>query len=91
VCGLVLTDQNEGVSWKVGGVQVLVCGAVASQNAFRFVCSSRSKPRGVAQTDVPKPAYDLTLPREERIKQRRARLPRDLGHATVYLLEQTAT
>jgi len=45
---------------------------------------------GSAQTDVPKPAYDLTLPREERIKLTESAAPPEIsGHATVYLLEQT--
>jgi len=45
---------------------------------------------GFAQTDMPKPAYDLTLPREERIKLAESAAPPEISsHATVYLLEQT--
>jgi len=45
---------------------------------------------GSAQTDVPKPAYDLTLREKERIKLTESAAPRKIsGHATVYLLEQT--
>jgi hypothetical protein len=43
-----------------------------------------------AQTDMPKPAYDFTLPREERIKLAESAAPPEIaGHATVYLLERT--
>jgi len=43
-----------------------------------------------AQTDAPKPAYDLALPREERIKLAESAAPLEISsHATVYLLEQT--
>lgn len=43
-----------------------------------------------AQTDMPKPAYDFSLPREERIKLAESAAPPEIsGHATVYLLEQT--
>jgi len=42
------------------------------------------------QTDMPKPAYDFTLPREERIKLAESAAPPEIaGHATVYLLERT--
>ena len=45
---------------------------------------------GLAQTDMPKPAYDFSLPREERIKLAESAAPPEIsGHATVYLLEQT--
>jgi hypothetical protein len=45
---------------------------------------------GFAQTDMPKPAYDLSLPREERIKLAESAAPPEISsHATVYLLEQT--
>jgi hypothetical protein len=41
-----------------------------------------------AQTDMPKPAYDFSLPREERIKLAESAAPPEIsGHATVYLLE----
>jgi hypothetical protein len=44
----------------------------------------------VAQTDMPKPAYDFALPREERIKLAESAAPPEIsGHATVYLLERT--
>jgi hypothetical protein len=43
-----------------------------------------------AQTEMPKPAYDLSLPREEKIKLAESAAPPEIsGHATVYLLEQT--
>jgi hypothetical protein len=45
---------------------------------------------GFAQTDMPKPAYDLSSPREERIKLAESAAPPEISsHATVYLLEQT--
>jgi hypothetical protein len=43
-----------------------------------------------AQTDSPKPAYDFSLPREERIKLAESAAPLEIsGKATVYLLERT--
>jgi hypothetical protein len=43
-----------------------------------------------AQTEPLKPAYDFSLPREERIKLAESAAPAEIsGHATVYLLEQT--
>ncbi|HEY6265715.1 MAG TPA: hypothetical protein VIW93_12995 [Candidatus Acidoferrum sp.] len=43
-----------------------------------------------AQTEMPKPAYDLSLPREEKIKLAESAAPPEISsHATVYLLEQT--
>ena len=43
-----------------------------------------------AQTEMPKPAYDFSLPREERIKLAESAAPAEISsHATVYLLEQT--
>ena len=43
-----------------------------------------------AQTEMPKPAYDFALPREERIKLAESAAPPEISsHATVYLLEQT--
>ena len=45
---------------------------------------------GFAQTEMPKPAYDFALPREERIKLVESAAPSEISsHATVYLLEQT--
>jgi hypothetical protein len=42
----------------------------------------------LAQTDMPKPAYDFSLPREERIKLAESAAPPEISsHATVYLLE----
>jgi hypothetical protein len=42
-----------------------------------------------AQTDSPKPAYDFSLPREERIKLAESAAPPEIsGKATVYLLER---
>jgi len=42
------------------------------------------------QTDMPKPAYDFSLPREERIKLAESAAPPEIsGKATVYLLERT--
>jgi hypothetical protein len=44
----------------------------------------------LAQTEMPKPAYDFSLPREERIKLAESAAPAEIsGHATVYLLEQS--
>jgi hypothetical protein len=44
----------------------------------------------VAQTDMPKPAYDFALPQEERIKLAESAAPPEIsGQATVYLLERT--
>ena len=44
----------------------------------------------VAQTSAPKPAYDFSLPREERIKLAESAAPPEIsGKATVYLLETT--
>lgn len=43
-----------------------------------------------AQANNPKPAYDFTLPREERIKLAESAAPPEIsGKATVYLLERT--
>ncbi len=43
-----------------------------------------------AQTDMPKPAYDFTLPREERIKLAESAAPPEISAiATVYLLERS--
>jgi hypothetical protein len=44
----------------------------------------------LAQADSPKPAYDFSLSREERIKLAEAAAPPEIsGKATVYLLEKT--
>lgn len=44
----------------------------------------------LAQTDMPKPAYDFSLPREARIKLAESAAPAEISsHATVYLLEHT--
>ena len=44
----------------------------------------------LAQTDSPKPAYDFSLSREERIKLAESAAPAEIsGKATVYLLERT--
>lgn len=43
-----------------------------------------------AQTEMPKPAYDFSLPREERIRLAESAAPPEISsHATVYLLEPT--
>jgi hypothetical protein len=45
---------------------------------------------GMAQSGMPKPAYDFSLPREERIKLAESAAPAEIsGNATVYLLERT--
>ncbi len=45
---------------------------------------------GFAQIDMPKPAYDFSLPREERIKLAESAAPPEISsHASVYLLEPT--
>ena len=42
-----------------------------------------------AQTDMPNPAYDFSLPREERIQLAESAAPPEISsHATVYLLEK---
>jgi hypothetical protein len=42
------------------------------------------------QTEMPKPAYDFSLPREERIKLAESAAPPEIsGKATVYVLERT--
>jgi hypothetical protein len=44
----------------------------------------------LAQSDAPKPAYDVSLPREERIALATSAAPPEIsGKATVYLLERT--
>ena len=44
----------------------------------------------LGQTDMPKPAYDFSLPREERIKLAESAAPPEIsGKATVYVLERT--
>lgn len=44
----------------------------------------------LAQTNSPKPAYDFSLPREERIKLAESAAPPEVsGKATVYVLERT--
>jgi hypothetical protein len=43
-----------------------------------------------AQADTPKPAYDVSLPREERIKLAKSAAPPEISeHATVYVLDKT--
>jgi hypothetical protein len=43
-----------------------------------------------AQAEVSKPAYDVSLPREERIKLAKSAAPPEISdHATVYLLDKT--
>ena len=43
-----------------------------------------------AQTDMPKPAYDFSLPREERIKLAESAAPPEISsRATLYLLERS--
>lgn len=42
-----------------------------------------------AQTDMPKPAYDFSLSKEDRIKLAESAAPTEIsGHATIYILEQ---
>jgi hypothetical protein len=44
----------------------------------------------IAQTETPKPAYDFSLPREERIKLAESAAPPEIsGKATIYVLERT--
>jgi hypothetical protein len=44
----------------------------------------------LAQTDMPKPAYDFSLPKEEKIKLAESAAPAEIsGKATVYVLEHT--
>ncbi|HZQ69671.1 MAG TPA: hypothetical protein VFA68_14200 [Terriglobales bacterium] len=43
-----------------------------------------------AQSEMPKPAYDLSLPREDRIKLAESAAPPEIsGKATIYLLERS--
>jgi hypothetical protein len=43
-----------------------------------------------AQTETPKPAYDFSLPREDRIKLAKSAAPPEISdHATVYVLDRT--
>ena len=43
-----------------------------------------------SQTDMPKPAYDFSLPREERVKLAESAAPPEIsGKSTVYVLERT--
>jgi hypothetical protein len=45
---------------------------------------------GYAQSDMPKPTYDFSLPRDERIKLAESAAPPEIsGKATVYLLERS--
>jgi hypothetical protein len=45
---------------------------------------------GYTQSDMPKPTYDFSLPREERIKLAESAAPPEIsGQATVYLLERS--
>ncbi|MGA7906044.1 MAG: hypothetical protein WCA16_01460 [Candidatus Sulfotelmatobacter sp.] len=44
----------------------------------------------LAQTDMPKPAYDFSLPREDRIKLAESAAPPEIsGQATVYVLDRS--
>jgi hypothetical protein len=44
----------------------------------------------LAQTEMPKPAYDFSLPKEEKIKLAESAAPAEIsGKATVYVLEHT--
>jgi hypothetical protein len=44
----------------------------------------------LSQTDMPKPAYDFSLPREERVKLAESAAPPEIsGKSTVYVLERT--
>src|SRR5271167_287834 len=44
----------------------------------------------VAQAEGPKPKYDFSLPREEKIRLAEGAAPSEIsGHATVYILERT--
>jgi hypothetical protein len=59
--------------------RILLTGLVLGANLAAF-----------GQTETPKPAYDPSLPREEKIKLAESAAPPGIsGHATVYLLEQT--
>jgi hypothetical protein len=88
--GLLLTGQewrrlsgkvprNSGFIVEVQSMKsILLAGALLGPN---LVIS--------AQTDMPKPAYDFSLPREDRIKLAESAAPPEISsHATVYLLEQ---
>jgi hypothetical protein len=45
---------------------------------------------GHAQTDMPKPVYNFSLTREEKIKLAESAAPPEISaHATLYLLEKT--
>jgi hypothetical protein len=58
---------------------VILAGILLGTNATVF-----------AQADKPKPAYDFSLPREQRIKLAESAAPPEIsGQATVYVLERT--
>jgi hypothetical protein len=55
--------------------------------AFAFLGTSLL---ACAQADAPKPAYDVSLPRDERIKLAKSAAPPEISdHATVYVLDKT--
>jgi hypothetical protein len=60
------------------------------RNIFSVVVFSAASVVALAQTEAPKPAYDFSLPREDRIKLAESAAPPEVsGKATVYLLERS--
>ena len=57
---------------------------------FFIVLASGAVASGFAQSNMPKPAYDFSLPREQKIKLAESAAPPEVsGRATVYLLERS--
>ncbi len=55
-----------------------------------FVFLAASPLMAVGQSEMPKPAYDFSLPREDRIKLAESAAPEEIsGKATIYVLDHT--
>jgi hypothetical protein len=71
-------------------VTFLVSPGESMQRLVRAVLVLGTSLAALAQADSQKPAYDFSLPREERIKLAESAAPPEIsGKATVYLLERT--
>src|SRR5260370_16248843 len=67
-----------------------LCGVACMREMLSIVVLLGANVAAAAQTDMPKPAYDFTLPREEGSEwAERAAPPEISGIATVYLLERS--
>src|SRR5258707_12097296 len=67
-----------------------LCGAGCMRKMLSIVVLLGANVGAAAQTDMPKPAYDFSLPREERIKLAESAAPPEISaNATVYLLERS--